>query len=176
MPKIQYTISHSPFCDKLMTEASIDGQQTRSVSLDRVYSLRWQVSENSFEKKKNLHAHVYTYIHTYIYIFTHGRYIGEFHMNARQTASRVVDSSRLSWNKCNTGEPAITLFVPGDAFPRPSIGGNVHLENSSPPSLRFTVIDSRTIQPLWPSSNRSSMIVVLVRPIVDAWHDVVNKV
>lgn len=138
-----------------MTEASIDGQQTRSVSLDRVYSLRWQVSENSFEKEKKPRTRVYIYI--YIYIFTHGRYTEEFRMNARQTTSRVVDSSRLSWNKCNTGEPAITLFVPGDAFPRPSIGGNVHLENSSPPSLRFTVIDSRTIQPLWPSSNRSAL-------------------
>lgn len=138
-----------------MTEASIDGQQTRSVSLDRVYSLRWQVSENSFEKEKKPRTRVYIYI--YIYIFTHGRYTEEFRMNARQTASRVVDSSRLSWNKCNTGEPAITLFVPGDAFPRPSIGGNVHLENSSPPSLRFTVIDSRTIQPLLSSSNRSAL-------------------
>lgn len=138
-----------------MTEASIDGQQTRSVSLDRVYSLRWQVSENSFEKEKKPRTRVYIYI--YIYIFTHGRYTEEFRMNARQTASRVVDSYRLSWNKCNTGEPAITLFVPGDAFPRPSIGGNVHLENSSPPSLRFTVIDSRTIQPLLSSSNRSAL-------------------
>lgn len=83
------------------------------------------------KRKKNpprIHIHIYIYLHMYT---------GEFHMNARQTASRVFDSSRLSRNKCDTSEPAITLFVPGDAFPRPSIGGNVHLENSSPPSLRF---------------------------------------
>lgn len=102
-----------------MTESSpatIDGQRTRSVSLDRAYNSRWQVSENSFEKKKStLYTHVYSYTRRH----------------KRQTASRVVDSSRLSWNKYDTRGAAITLFVLGGALPR----CNVYVENSSPRSL-----------------------------------------
>lgn len=57
-----YNFRNTPFRDKLVTEASsatINGQRTRSVSLDRAYSSRWQVSENSFEKKKPTCIYIY---------------------------------------------------------------------------------------------------------------------
>lgn len=39
-------------------------------------------------------------------------------LGTRQTASRAVDSSRLSGNKYDTRGVAITLFVLGGAFSR----------------------------------------------------------
>lgn len=71
------------------------------------------------------------YIHTCIHTHVDTRHTGEFYADTRQTASRVVDSSRLSWNKYDTRGAAITLFVLGGALPR----CNVYVENSSPRSL-----------------------------------------